>query len=176
VHGLISDGSSAGFMWVSGHVGLAGNSAWIALQKLPYSCMIVPHSDKKSLIRIQALRQWQLRWNSETENKLHSIEPRVNVINMLRLPHRDEIIIHRLRIRHTYLTHRHLLQRENPPRCLACQVDLTVEHVLLHRVSFTNARDNCFCLTLTSISELFSKVASRSIIDFIKESGFYRKI
>jgi len=58
----------------------------------------------------------------------------------------------------------------------ACQVDLTVEHILLHCVSFTNARDNCFCLTLTSMSELFSKIASRSIINFIKETGFYRKI
>jgi len=28
------------------------------------------------------------------------LEPRVNVINMFRLPHRDEIIIHRLRIGH----------------------------------------------------------------------------
>jgi len=27
VHGLISDGSSVVFMWVAGHVGLAGNSA-----------------------------------------------------------------------------------------------------------------------------------------------------
>jgi len=62
------------------------------------------------------------------------------------------------------------------PWCLACQVDLTVEHVLLHCVSFTNARDNFFCVTLTSISELFSKVVSRSIIDFIKDAGFYRKI
>jgi len=56
------------------------------------------------------------------------------------------------------------------------EVDLTVEHVLLHCVSFTNARDNCFCVTMTSMSELFSKVASSSIIDFIKESGFYRNI
>jgi len=62
------------------------------------------------------------------------------------------------------------------PRCLACQVDLTVEHVLLHRVSITNARDNFFCVTLTSMSELFSKGASRLIIDLIKKTGFYRKI
>jgi len=59
---------------------------------------------------------------------------------------------------------------------LTCQVDLTVEHILLHCVYFTNARDNCFCVTLTSMSELFSKVASRSIIDFIKETGFYGKM
>jgi len=92
------------FMWVSGHVALAGNSAANSAAKaallLPVSSLTIPHSDYKSLIRIQALRQWQLRYICETENKLHSIEPRVNVINMFRLPHRDEIIIHRLRIGH----------------------------------------------------------------------------
>jgi len=76
--------------------------------------------------------------------KLHSIER--NVFNMLRSPRRDKIIIHKLRIGHTYLMHGHLglLRGETPPRCLACQVDLTVEHVLLHRVSFTSARDDFF--------------------------------
>jgi len=59
---------------------------------------------------------------------------------------------------------------------LGLSMDLTVELVLLHCVSFTNARDNSFCVTLTSMSELFSKVASRSVIDFIKETGFHRKI
>jgi len=149
---------------------------FIQLLLLSVSSLTVPHSDYQSLIRLQALRQWQLPWNCETENKLHSIQPRVNVINIFRLPRRDEINIHRLRIGHTYLTLGHLLRGGTPPRCLACQVDLTVEHILLHCVSFTNARDKCFCLTLTSMSELFSKVASRSIIDFIKETGYYRKI
>jgi len=55
-------------------------------------------------------------------------------------------------------------------------VVLTVEHVLLHCVSFTHAREIFFGVNLTSMSELFSKVASRSIIDFNKETGFYRKI
>jgi len=156
VHGLISDGSSVVFMWAPGHVGLAGNSAADSAAKaallLPVSSLTVPHSDYKSLICIQALRQWQLRWNAWTENKLHSIEPRVNVINMLRLPRRDEIIIHRLRIGHAYLTYGHLLRGEASPRCLACQVDLTVEHVLRHCVSFTNARDNCFCVILPCLN------------------------
>jgi len=43
-----------------------------------------------------------------------TLEPRVNVINMLRLPRWDEIIIHRLRIGHTYLTRGHLLRGEAP--------------------------------------------------------------
>jgi len=99
-------------MWVHRHVGLAGNSAADSVVEdallLPVSSLTVPHSDYKSLIRLQALRQWQQHWNCETESNLHSIEPRVNVINMFRLPRRDEIIIHRLRIGHTYLTHGHL--------------------------------------------------------------------
>jgi len=90
VHGLISDGSSVVFMWVPGLVGLAGNSAADSAAKdallLPVSSLTDPYSDYKSLIRLQALRQWQLHWNCETENKLHSIEPRVNVINIFGLP------------------------------------------------------------------------------------------
>jgi len=61
------------------------------------------------------------------------------------------------------------LRGEATPSVLACQVDLTVQHVLLHCVFLTNARDNCFCVTLTSMPELFSKVASSLIIDFIKK-------
>jgi len=90
------------------------DSAAKAALLLLVSSLTVPHSDYESLVRIQALRQWQLLWNYETENKLYSIGPRVNVINMLRLPRRDEIIIDRLRIGHTYLTHGHLLRGEAP--------------------------------------------------------------
>jgi len=118
-------------MRVPGHVGLAGNSAAdsVAIDALllPVSSLTVPHSDYISLIRLQALRQWQIHWNCETENKLHTIEPKVNVINIFRLPRRDEFIIHRLRIGHTYHTHGHLLRGEIHPRCFTCQVDLTVE-------------------------------------------------
>jgi len=82
-------------------------------------------------------------------------------------------IIHRLRIGHIYLMHRHLQRGETLPRCSDCQVELTVVHILLHCVSFTNARDDFFHVTVTS-SELFLKVASHSI-DFIKETGFIIK-
>ena len=59
---------------------------------------------------------------------------------------------------------------------LACDVDLTIEHILLHCVSFAIARDHSFNMTVTTLPELFSKVSSRSIIEFIKKTGLYRKI
>jgi len=70
----------------------------------PVSNLNVPNSDYHSLTRTQAGTKTVATplelWNSE---QLHAIEPRVNVINLFRLPHRDEIIIQRLRIGHTYL-------------------------------------------------------------------------
>jgi len=69
-------------MWVPSHFELAGNTAADSAAKdalvLPVSSLTVALSDHKSLILLQALRQWQLRWNGEAENKLHSIEPRVS--------------------------------------------------------------------------------------------------
>jgi len=52
---------------------------------LPVSNLTVPQLDYNSLIRTRALKQWQLRWNSDTsQNKLHANEPRVNKINVFR--------------------------------------------------------------------------------------------
>jgi len=78
-------------MWVPSHVGLPGYN------------LTVPHSDHCSHIRTQVLEQWQQSWNSETQNKLHAIEPRLNVINLFCWQRWDEIIFGRLKILHTYL-------------------------------------------------------------------------
>ena len=98
----------------------------------------------------------------------------MNITKSYRLPRRDEIIIHRLRIGHTFLTHGYLLKRDTPPQCSACQTQLTVEHVLLHCPTWNAIRANHF--TTTSLLNLFSNVTSRCIVDFIKEIGFYRRI
>ena len=180
VHVLLSRGAQVAFMWVPSHVGLAGNSAADIAAKaalfLPISNLPVAPSDFCSLIRSHSLKQWQESWNSETLNKLNAIELKVNVFNLYHLPRRDEIIIHRLIIGHSFLMHGHLLRGENCPRCSACDVDLTVEHILLHCVSLAIARDHSFNMTVTTLPELCSKVLSRSIVEFIEKTGLYRKI
>ena len=169
VHILLSSGTQVAFMWVPSHVGLAGNSAAdIAAEAallLPISNLPVPHPDFCCLIRSHLLKQWLENWNSETLKKLHAIEPKVNVFNLYRLPSRNGIIIHRLRIGHSFLTHGHLLRGEICPRCSACDVKLKVEHILLHCVSFAIARDPSFNMSVTTLSEYFSKVPCRSIIE-----------
>ena len=138
-------------MWVPSHVGLAGNSAADTAAKaavlLPISNLTLPYSDYLPLIRTHVLNQWQSSWSLETENKLHAIKPTVNETKSNRLPRRDEIIIHLLRIGHTFLTHGYLLKRDSPPQCSACQTQLTVEHVLLHCPTWNAIRANHFTVT-----------------------------
>ena len=116
VHEFVIRGFSIVFIWVPSHVGLAGNTAADAAAKaalnLPVTNLAIPYSDYNYLIRTHTLNQWQELWNSETQNKLFAVEPTVNIVKSYRLPRRDEIIIHRLRIGHTYLTHGHLLKKE----------------------------------------------------------------
>jgi len=121
------------------------------------SNLTVPHSDYNSLMCIQALKQWQLFWNTETQKKVHATESRANVIDLFRLPRQVEIIIFRLSIGHRYLTYGHLLR---------CEIQRLVG----------DARDDIFCVAVTSLSELFSNFAASSIIDFIEETGFCSKI
>ena len=172
VHELKERGFQLIFIWVPSHVGLAGNSAADAAAKaalnLPVTNLTIPYSDYKSMIRTYTLNQWQQSWSLQIQNKLHAVEPTVNKYNSYRLPRRDEIIIHRLRIGHIHLTHGHLLKRESPPQCGSCQVELTVEHILVHCTKFKRIRDNFY--SVTSMSELFSKVTLYFIISFIKKN------
>ena len=61
------------------------------------------------------------------------------------LTRREQVVITRLRIGHTRLTHVHLLKREPPPQCDMCQSDVTVAHVLLHCAKYNLERQDLDC-------------------------------
>ena len=131
---------STGFLglstrWIPSHVRLAGNLAADTAAKaallILVSNLTLPHSDYFSLIRTLVHNQWQSSWSLKTQNKLLAHKPMVNSTKSCWLPRRNEIIIHRLRIGYTFLTHGHLLKKKRLPQCSVCQTPLTVEHVLL---------------------------------------------
>ena len=87
---------------------------------------------------------------------------------------RDELVLHRVRVGHTHLTHCYLLKGEDQPECIPCQSPLTVEHILLHCIDFLLIRLKYF--NVTTLNELFNTVASDTIVNFLQEIGLYSKI
>ena len=178
LHELLSTGVCITFVWVPSHIGIAGNSAADATTKaalcLEISNSLIPYSDLKPLITSHLNNCWQQSWNAETNNKLHRIQPLIRPPKLVHLPRRDEVIIHRLHVDHTHLTHSYLLHKENPPECDVCHCPLTVEHFLVSCSKHELVRRKY--LNFSSLDDIFTKVSPRGIVDFIKEIAYYHKM
>jgi hypothetical protein len=85
------------------------------------------------------------------------------------------MVINRLRVGHSDVTHSYLLKKELPPVCEPIHAPLTVEHVLIGCSRYALQRKkyfNNFC----SLEDLFSSLRRDIIKEFIKEIGIYRKL
>ena len=83
-------------------------------------------------------------------------------------------MLNRLRIGHTRLTHSFLLSGDDLPECGTCQCSLTVKHILVECVDLNNVRNKHFVASL--IRDLFDNIEAHKVIDFIKETRFYRQL
>ncbi|GBM44896.1 Caspase-7 [Araneus ventricosus] len=75
----------------------------------------------------------------ETNNKLHVIKPVLSHW-VMKLDRRCDVVLTRLRIGHTRLTHKYLLFEESPPTCSHCGDILTVKHILTDCVAVNRRR------------------------------------
>ena len=107
-------------------------------------------------------------------NKLHEIKTVVGKIHAFMNHQNDDSVIRRLRIWHTYLTHGYLLRGEPVPECISCASTLTVKHILTECVDFSETRNEFY--TTNTLKELFEKVPSNKILDYVKAIGIYNLI
>jgi len=87
------------------------------------------------------------------------------------LSRRDTVLLNRLRIAHTRLTHSYLLSGDDLPECGTCQCPLTVKHILVECVDLKDVRNKHF--VASSIKDLFDSIEAHKIIDFIKETPLF---
>ena len=172
-------GTQIEFCWIPGHVGIHGNEkadqvAKEVIDQQMYGIKI-PYSDFKSNICQYVNTLFQTFWTSCTSNKLHGIKDQFSPLLPIYSSNRKEdIILTRLRIGHSRLTHKHFLLNEDFPECIPCNCLLTVKHILVEYVDIADIRKQYF--NCNDLKTLFNSVAGDTILAFLQEIHLIDKI
>jgi hypothetical protein len=82
-------------------------------------------------LRRAMLSYWQDEWTATRNKKLRALKPRIEVwqfsFSSIR---KEEVLLARLRIGHTRLTHGHLLGGDAAPLCVLCGLPPRISHTL----------------------------------------------
>jgi kelch-like protein 2/3 len=179
---LSSDGKVINFMWAPSHVGIHGNEVAdkaakealeLAIPKFPKQS--VPFTDLKRKTASYCLDNWKKRWSLQTENKLFKVCPDLTKpLLTASKTRKEETILTRLHTGHTYFTHAHLLRREDPPWCHACDTANSVKHFLSDCADLHDLRMKFF--GTSNLKKIFTEVAPMAIMSFLKETNLFLKI
>ena len=135
------------YCWIPSHIGIAGNENVDQkpkdLTNLHPTNFLLPYSSFKPFINKYVENKLQLLWNyNSLSNKLFEIKPVIGQSQpVVRNVRQEEVVLARLRIGHTRITHSYLLKREEPPYCFGCDAPFTVRHFLLECGDFTHIRN-----------------------------------
>jgi len=86
----------------------------------------------------------------------------------------DSVLLIRLRLGHSRLTHSYLLCGDDPPTCQTCGIPLTVKHILVECRNLHDIREKYF--TVSSVTDLFTSIDNHTIINFVKETNSYHQL
>ena len=111
---------------------------------------------------------FQARWNDCSHNKLHDIKDKFSTSLQIYADNRKEdVVLTRLRIGHTRLTHKHYLLNEEIPMCIACDCPLTIKHILVECADTVLTRQEYF--NCHDLKTLFNSVAGDTILAYLSE-------
>lgn len=167
------------FCWISSHVGIKENekadqAASLALNE-HISNIKLPYSDFKHIISQYITKCWQDICNKDISNKIHSIKPIVKEnVSLHSFFRKEDVVITRLCLGHSYITHSYILNNNPAPICQHCNTLLTISHILLICPMFSNQRSN-LC-SAHNMAQFFSKNVSGNILNFLYDSNIFMKI
>ena len=178
------------FVWIPSHVGIQGNEdaddqAKLGLSSNGIADYKIPYTDYIPVVKSFIRDKWQQRWrlnHINRGNKLYNILPVVKPFYMTGFKRKDEVVLHRIRIGHTRLTHSYLMEGRDrvQPQCFYCDVDLiSIKHLMLDCLHFKNTQKKYFTVKevlIDNMKDLFEKIPLREILGFLKEAGLYNLI
>ncbi|XP_055589360.1 uncharacterized protein LOC129741639 [Uranotaenia lowii] len=129
--------------WIPGHSNIAGNERADHLaaagSQLDPQNQTIPSPDALKWVKRHITLAWSQTWNIIAQNKLREVKNTTEAW-IDRASIRERRILTRLRIGHTRLTHGYLMAMDDPPMCFACQVQLSIKHILLNCPCYQQAR------------------------------------
>ena len=150
-------GKSVKLCWVPSHVGIAGNEKAdskaheIAERGRHRANHKLPHRDYYPSIRKALHAEWQ----DQQHNKLRTIKDTTSPwATSHQRDRRTGVLLCRLRIGHTRLTHLPLLQGEAYPLCEGCFVFLTVHHILIDCPNYVHIQRRIYGAAALTISDV----------------------
>ena len=140
----LSKNNSIILTWILSYIDIHGNERADKAGKKKAALLAdisnikIPHTDLKPIINKFILKKWQKSWDNQTQNNLHHIQDMI-----CKRPtgyRRDrKVILSRLQIGHTHITHSHLFKKKKKSSTLICsmyKVFLTVNWIILNCDSF----------------------------------------
>ena len=190
----IGEGSDITFCWVPGHAGVQGNEQVDSLAKESLSKQVVEHLplgrvELRGIIKEGLIKEWQVGWEKESKGRhCFSIQPQVNRKCHCSTPsRRDCVKLCRLRLGHCGLNQFLFILGKHDTGLCFCGRPETVKHVFLECSQYNAERQRLFIqmaeagAQVFSISSLFGhcenhQSISRAVLQFLRETGLYRKI
>lgn len=181
IESLIRNGVSVYLCWIPGHCGIEGNELADQGAKAAITdgspLSGVTHGDFIAHIKDQMFNTWNAAWNQNRDNKLREIKSTTRPwLTSYQENRRDEVVLCRLRIGHTRLTHGYLMSRDTQAICRSCGVHLTIKHILTECLAYQNER-NKFKI-LGTLDEILSNSAGKviNLLQFLKLTNIYKEI
>ena len=163
------------FCWIPSHIGIRGNEAADVAAKESIDFNITAYTDLKPHSNSFIANKWQERWSSCPDNKLFKIKPTLGVwFSGFRNYRKEEVVLSRLRIGHTYFSHSYILRQEDPPECTAWQEIYSVRHVLIDCIDLGLIRPRFY--TVPDMKTLFDTISVDRMLSFVKEVNLFTKI
>lgn len=127
----------------------------------------------KKKIKTQINNLWQIEWDNNGGH-LKSYKPKVEKWTYPHnLSRKEQVVLCRLRLGHTHITHSYLLIGGSRPRCQSCHDRLTIQHLFTCN-AYANSRHR---FQLDNVNPLQNNLNHiHSILAFIKEINFFGKI
>ena len=120
---LANSGKTIILCWIPSHVNIRGNERAKSGLSLPVTNMKLPARELLPYVSNFCLDEWQEIWDCCEGNKLHSIYPTIGIVKHSKNSSRyDAVLLNRLRIGHSRLTHAYLLRGDAPPTCQSCGI------------------------------------------------------